>query len=278
MAAAKTWVLTKELDKTFSIAITKPKSVTYFCRYRRSRTNTPTASTSAKKRKVNPKPLYPCKAQFIIDKVTLCQCDPNVSGVECQNFREVARLRGCLHHSHDAQIRHQRVSKITKDSVITLLEMGVPKAVVMERYCFKDTYENIDYKPITTQDLYNFERLYINHEIDKKNSDFENLCLLMERSDLRAVSLEGTPHPPIPRNVTHKIIETNGQTLIVYASDSMINRFRKHPTTIFLDGTHGTNRSKHNLITLLVKGKTCYKTVGSIFFLYSFQEKGFSFR
>ncbi|XP_059098314.1 uncharacterized protein LOC131892448 [Tigriopus californicus] len=51
-------------------------------------------------------------------------------------------------------------------------------------------------------------------------------------------------------NVRRKIVDTNGQFLICFASPEMIQRFENHPYTVAVDGTHGTNASKFMLISV----------------------------
>lgn len=254
MSEAKAWVQNKELDKTFSIASSTSDYALYYCRHRRSRASKQ-KSDNAKRRKVTPKPVYSCHAQFSIAKTTVCNCDSSEEGFECNNTRVVFQLRGCTTHSHDFEIRHHRISKITRDFAVNLLKNGVPKATILEKYCSLDEYDNLDHKLITMQDLINFERLYVDLAIDKKKSDFENLCNLLELEALRACSFEGRAHPPIPTTIKKKIISTGGKSTIIYASNAMLERFEKNPSTLFMDGTHGTNRSKFILITLMVKGK-----------------------
>ncbi|TRY75047.1 hypothetical protein TCAL_16802 [Tigriopus californicus] len=49
-----------------------------------------------------------------------------------------------------------------------------------------------------------------------------------------------------------QFVTEDQNTVIVYASDEMILEFGKNPTTIFIDGTHGTNQSRFVLVSILV--------------------------
>lgn len=60
----------------------------------------------------------------------------------------------------------------------------------------------------------------------------------------------------LPLNVQEKVVETNGAFLICFADEQMLETFRNHPTTISIDGTHGTCSAKFILISILVFGKS----------------------
>lgn len=251
METAKAWVLAKELDQTFNIVLSKPNYVLYNCRYRKARDSAASVQGDRplKRRKKTSKPVYNCPAKFIIDKSVVCSCDEVIGSTECQNYCEMVRLRGCTTHSHDLEIRHQRLSKVTKDTLKTLLKSGVPKATILNQYCSSNSFET-ESKLITMQDLVNLERLDVRG--DDNLSEFENVCVEMERKEFRAVSFQGRTHPPIPKVIQSKLIETNGKSMIIYASDTMLDQFRQHPHTLFIVDV--TKRKKIPLMTLMVKG------------------------
>lgn len=62
------------------------------------------------------------------------------------------------------------------------------------------------------------------------------------------------PKPTVTDTIKTKAMEVNGSTFIVYTSDWMIEQYKKFPTTIIMDGTHGTNKSKFVLISFMVTG------------------------
>lgn len=250
METAKAWVLAKELDQTFNIVLSKPNYVLYNCRYRKARDSAASVQGDRplKRRKKTSKPVYNCPAKFIIDKSVVCSCDEVIGSTECQNYCEMVRLRGCTTHSHDLEIRHQRLSKVTKDTLKTLLKSGVPKATILNQYCSSNSFET-ESKLITMQDLVNLERLDVRG--DDNLSEFENVCVEMERKEFRAVSFQGRTHPPIPKVIQSKLIETNGKSMIIYASDTMLDQFRQHPHTLFIVDV--TKRKKIPLMTLMVK-------------------------
>lgn len=157
-----------------------------------------------------PRPVYACTAQFTINKATVCMCETTNDSIKCYNSREMIRVQGCTKHSHDEEIRHQRVSQLVKDTLISLLKAGVPKTTILERYCSSNNYSNVKSKLITMQDLVNFERLYVDLEIDPKLSDFENICTTAERTEFRAISFDGRQHPPVPRQIQNKVVHTGG--------------------------------------------------------------------
>lgn len=159
--AAKAWVISKELDKTFHIAASRQNYVLYRCRLRRSRSESkPRNPDPAKRRMGVAKPTFPCSAQLAIDMVKLCHCDSNVDGSECLQFRDTFRLRGCLTHCHKVEPHFQKLSTIQKDALVSLLKQGVPKRTILKQFCSSYSNKDSPSKLITIKDLENLERLH----------------------------------------------------------------------------------------------------------------------
>ncbi|TRY69194.1 hypothetical protein TCAL_16511 [Tigriopus californicus] len=135
-----------------------------------------------------------------------------------------------------------------------LYTAGIPKKTVLEQYCSFENYSNMNQKLITSMDLRNLEKLHVNNGIDLKKSDFENICDLMERPDFRGFSFTDLEHDPntVPSTISDKLIPNATKSMIVYASEEMLSQFHKYPVTLFVDGTHGTNKSKYSLISFVV--------------------------
>ncbi|TRY67762.1 hypothetical protein TCAL_16925 [Tigriopus californicus] len=79
----------------------------------------------------------------------------------------------------------------------------------------------------------------------------------MTREEFRACSFDGLPVKPtaIPKEISEKVIKTEENTFIIFASSDMIKAFKEQPTVLFMDSTHGTNSSKYPLISFLVTDK-----------------------
>lgn len=263
--SAKDWVKSMELDRQFCIGSSKPNWIQYQCRRHLAKKPNRSPKKSQGKRKIAKTAYVPCPAKFTISMTHVCRCTTtkDQNGAVCLDHRRVYSLRGCLAHSHEEEIKYQRISKIVKEKLISLLRAGVPKSIIIERYCSQDTYKNVDSKLLTMQDLRNLERKFGNNGIDLTKSDIENLCEILEEDGFRGFSFDDLKCAEVPERIVGKTIRDCKKSMIVYASDFMLDQFHKHPGTLFVDGTHGTNRSKYSLITLLVAGKLHFKSCKS---------------
>ncbi|XP_059080840.1 uncharacterized protein LOC131878744 [Tigriopus californicus] len=246
---AKEWLLVKEFDKIFTIFTSRPDYIRYQCRHVRSK-QTPKKNPT---KNVPSIPFIPCTAKLFVDKIKVCKCSNNLTNT-CESPSLVYRVRGCTTHSHEIEIRYNRISGNTKAMLISLLQAGIPKKTVLEQYCSFENYSNMNQKLITSMDLRNLEKLHVNNGIDLKKSDFENICDLMERPDFRGFSFTDLEHDPntVPSTISDKLIPNATKSMIVYASEEMLSQFHKYPVTLFVDGTHGTNKSKYSLISFVV--------------------------
>ncbi|TRY80496.1 hypothetical protein TCAL_13162 [Tigriopus californicus] len=181
------------------------------------------------------------------------------------------RIRGCLTHCHSQEIRFLRLSQANKDFYISLLNLGLSKDTILKRYCNSHQFNTLDSKVTTLQDLRNLERIYVNSGLDRNKTDVENVRTFLERSNFRGFSFDGLTLGDfsIPVTLRSKQFKTENQdTVIVYESNDMLKDFEEHPTMIFVDGTHGTNRSRFSLISILVldsrgEGTPVMQVVGS---------------
>ncbi|XP_059092951.1 uncharacterized protein LOC131888178 isoform X2 [Tigriopus californicus] len=167
MAAAKAWVIAQELDKSFATSIVKGNYVAYHCRLRRSRKSEKLVPDPTKRRSVKGKPVYNCQAQFTLNLTKLCQCDTVDDNSECNNYHETFRLRGCLTHSHTIEPQYLRLSKVKRNTLLSLLKKGVAKSTILKQYCSLYPAEDADYKLITAIDLENLQRQLMR---DKSNA------------------------------------------------------------------------------------------------------------
>lgn len=251
---AKQWIYSMELDQTFQIARTRSNCTWYQCRRNKAQKPQEQSETSVRKRKSSGTGYVPCSAQFTISVAHICRCMGNEAelGQICSDHHVVRLVKGCAKHSHEVDIKHQRISKSTKDSLINLLRAGVPKSIIMERYCSPENYDRLDRKLITMHDLRNLERKFASKGVDLTKPDFVNACEILEGEGFRGFSFADIEGEKIPESIADKAIEGCKMNLFVYASEFMLEQFRQQPGTLFVDGTHGTNRSEYSLITLLV--------------------------
>lgn len=206
-----------------------------------------------KQRKKTSLPAYECPGYLSIIQRHVCVCS-NPSN-ECAELKTIFQVKGCVAHSHQPELRFHRVSRISKEYLISLLTIGVPKKDIIARYCTPESYDHLDYKIVTLKDLTNFERLYVKKgQIDLNKTEVENVCNLLQKEEYRGISFEGLNQTNIPDSIKDKVLPVTGKTCIIYASNWMISQYCKFPTTIFMDATHNTNRSKLLLISFLVSG------------------------
>lgn len=252
MEEAKEWFFKKKFDKLLTVFTSRVYCIRYQCRHSRIK-QYPTEVTVDKTIKYPTIPAFPCQAKLTIGKIKICQCPKGTTDV-CQNQGVMYKVQGCTSHSHDIEVRHNRIPRNTKAMLTALLEAGIPKNTILERYCSFENYKDIDEKIITSLDLRNIERNHVNKGIDRSKMDYENLCQLFEASDFRGFSFADLEHDPstVPDTISDKIITNVTKSMIVYSSEEMLSQFRKFPVTLFVDGTHGTNKSKYSLISFLV--------------------------
>lgn len=268
---AKAYITQTELDKFFIIKWSVDGHVLYRCRHYRMQAITPPIQSDSEKhkRKKTCVPALGCTAVLRIDQMTMCQCLPTndtVNGANlgtlCLHQSDRIRVRGCLTHSHGQEIRFLRMSQVDKDFYISMLNLGLSKDTILQRFCNSDRFESLHSKVTTLQDLRNLERLYVDTGLDREKSDIENVCKFLERKEFRGFSFESLElrNFDIPIAIKSKQFTTeNHDTVIVYASNAMLKDFEANPTTIFIDGTHGTNRSQFAFISILVFGKLFIK-------------------
>lgn len=157
LEAAKAWIVSMEWDQSFVITETKPDYAMYRCRHRPPKQNSD--SQLPKERITMTVSSYNCKAKLAICPWIACQCseeDRRKSRV-CQKQRRMFRLRGCRTHSHSLEVQAQRISRLMRDSLGTLLKAGVSKRDILKGYCNVGHSNENPGKVVTMQDLRNIE-------------------------------------------------------------------------------------------------------------------------
>lgn len=242
MDEALNWMIEEELDKFFSTRRSAPTVKVFNC----CLNNESTTRNPKKTKKV-----LTCLARITMKEVELCNCtNPKVD--RCMNPSRVIQVKGCTKHSHAIEKRNLRLSKKTKDRVADLLRSGLRSDVVLERY-FDSSNENSNSKPVTMADINGIINAYNLHGYDSKASEVQNVTAFMGDPSFRGFNFGKLfDMSAMPEDVKSKVVSTSGYFLLCYASDAMIRRFRNHPTTIAIDGTHNTNAAKYILITIMI--------------------------
>eukprot|EP00094_Tigriopus_californicus_P006069 TCALIF_05845-PA protein Name:"Protein of unknown function" AED:0.15 eAED:0.15 QI:133/1/1/1/0.33/0.25/4/202/343 len=156
--AAKAWIVEMEWDQSFSITQTKSEYVRYRCRHR-PRYQDQQDSHIPKKRLTGKVSSYDCQAKLAIVSVMVCKCvRADLQSNVCQSQGQMFQLRGCLTHSHPPDFQAQRISRLTRDSLITLLKAGLSKRDILKQYCNVGHSDDNPCKIVTMQDLRNIEK------------------------------------------------------------------------------------------------------------------------
>ncbi|XP_059098729.1 uncharacterized protein LOC131892878 isoform X2 [Tigriopus californicus] len=124
-----------------------------------SRNSNPKEHESKTKRR-NRKPINrcACAASLNIRKIRLCYCENPESNPFCEKFQTQFQLLGCLTHSHRPQKQFLRIPKVKRDMLLSLMEIGVPKKVILDKYCSSENLDETEGKIVTLKDLDNFEK------------------------------------------------------------------------------------------------------------------------
>lgn len=201
----------------------------------------------------NSKKVYDCPAKFTFRQRRLCQCDGSTSATKverCSNYKDVVQVRGCIEHSHPMHRRNIHLSKKTKDNIVDLLKSGLQSNVILDKH-FAPNSEDRKSKPVTARDIYRLEKANNLQGFNSKASEVDNVTAIMGKPSFRGFNYgHSFDMSNVPENLRSKIVDTNGQFLICFASPAMLKRFSKNPVTVAIDGTHGTNASKFILISV----------------------------
>lgn len=179
MQEARSWIFDQEMDKILVIVGSREGNIRYQCRQRDVSRN-PITSNKIKKRNRKPIGRCACPASLNIRKIRLCFCEYPESSPFCENIRTMFQLLGCLAHSHTPQKQFYRIPKVKKDMLLSLMEIGVPKKVILEKYCSPENADETEDKIVTLKDLDNFEKF---HAKTRKNSN-------AQVSSLRKISFQ----------------------------------------------------------------------------------------
>lgn len=245
MDEALAWRFDEEHDRYFSIRQSRKNFKHFHCSQKHE--------GKKQERVKNSKKVHNCPAKFMFNQRRLCHCDISSTTQErCSSYKDVVQVRGCLEHSHPLERRNIHLSKKTKDNIVDLLKSGLQTSVILEKH-FPPSRENPTSKPVTADDIYRLEKTNNLQGYNSKVSEVENLTALMSGLSFRGFNYgHKFEMSHFSEDVQAKVVNTDGQFLICYASPEMIERFKNHPFTVAIDGTHGTNASKFILISVNV--------------------------
>lgn len=258
------WVENTEKDQHFSIRITKPDYRMYRCN-RDIRQKLRGREYSSR---VGSKKSLDCGSCFSIHKTVKCNCT-SPEDKKCTTYSTAFIIKGCLKHNHDIDLRFDRISKKKKKSVQEKLAMEVPpRSIVKADFIasIRDVEENdkteetancvLNERPLSMGDAHRIKRQSHLRENGLTTNEVTNVLTLLQEEDFHAFCvntvLEGFECPEL---LVPKQVNNLGHMFICYASKEMRGKFQKHPYTLGVDGTHGTNSSKYSLVTFLAYGK-----------------------
>ncbi|TRY75338.1 hypothetical protein TCAL_15601 [Tigriopus californicus] len=179
----------------------------------------------------------------------MLRCNQNVS------------IYGCVAHSHPLAGKNIRLSTSIKDRTAALLTSGITPEVVIDKYLSTNDMDP-DSKPVTYHDIYRIKKSLNLNGYDWKASEVRNVSSLLVDPSFHGFNYgKKFDMFSMSKDIADKVIETSGYFLLTYASPDMIQRFHDHPTTISIDGTHGTNAAKYVLISILMFGNYCIPSI-----------------
>lgn len=154
MAEAREWFFAKEFDKLLTTSTSREDYVRYQCRHTRARKEAHPAKTNYYARI----PSFSCPAKLTIHKAKICQCPENNAAKTCHKQGVVFRVLGCAAHSHEVEMQHNLLGRKSKETLIELLDAGIPKKTILKRYCSSVRDKSTNQKLITEMDLRNLQR------------------------------------------------------------------------------------------------------------------------
>lgn len=219
LEAAKDWILAQELDQLFTAVTFRNGYGVYSCRHREKpekRAAKDQSNNSEVKRNRSRLTPHGCKAGFKLRKVMRCSCVDFVAKTLCFHQEILFELRGCLTHSHPVERKSRRISQVTKNLLMSLLEAGVPKSVIKDKYCRPSDSDNSDAKFVTLQDLTNFENALKKTKLPTKSSTPDSSSQL--DPTIASVSDE-TPILPVKSIVLPFSIEVEPTSICISGPD-----------------------------------------------------------
>ncbi|TRY80806.1 hypothetical protein TCAL_13071, partial [Tigriopus californicus] len=147
MAVALEWFHSQEHDRFFCKESCRPSLRIFRCSQRTKKTSRVVKHT---------KKIYDCSAKIIFRQATLCQCEDTTTEI-CRNEKPRVLIYGCLSHCHPIERKNIRLSKVTKDHALNLLQSGLRHGVIIEKY-FAPINDEPDHKLVVPADLYRIEK------------------------------------------------------------------------------------------------------------------------
>ncbi|XP_059093410.1 uncharacterized protein LOC131888548 isoform X2 [Tigriopus californicus] len=221
---ATQWVLAQELDRVFIRCTTKDAHSSFRCRHNphRRRMNLdpipdPSMNVPASPLKFEAsKERYKfCSALMRVYEMWMCLCPSTLEthgskSAVCMQSEKRFRLRGCLTHSHEIDPCLYRMSQATRERLMSLLESGVPKKVILEKHCHQGHLEYVSgFKPVSYEDLRNLEKVLVkrangdplvddpddhdqalDHKLDKTLAELNRLAKKLSSSEKQKLLLK----------------------------------------------------------------------------------------
>ena len=180
----------------------------------------------------------------------MCLTFPNEKKENVSAEEKPHSLVGIFTHDHGKDVAKERVPKAHKDSIDYDLEYGLTPRKVYQNWEHPLMANAAVTKPITFQYIADRKRTRCPDYHEPTDRVQDGLLKHFQGDFVRRLNVDGFldfKHTELPSKVQEKIIDTK-RPCIVMANNEMVNRLKKHPTTLFLDATHNTNSLKCQLI------------------------------
>ncbi|XP_059088397.1 uncharacterized protein LOC131884585 [Tigriopus californicus] len=118
MAEAIQWYQAQELDRHFRVRDSRHDAYQYKV-FRCSQRVASKAYKHAKTRKI-----YPCRAKITVRQIEMCHCEATEPRERCFQARHRFIMEGCLTHSHPMDPDNFRLSQVTQERILGLIQSG----------------------------------------------------------------------------------------------------------------------------------------------------------
>ena len=150
------------------------------------------------------------------------------------------------------------IQKIVRQNFDSLLEKSLQEDPTPSETDFADPdAERIKKKPLGYNDVWRLKHKldFAKFDLDEKD-EVGNVFKLLEKEEFLGFNFDSVLKDcPNHKSVSEKKIIGIEQMILVFMSNEMRQKFRCHPYTLAVDGTHSTNSLKSILITILAFGK-----------------------
>ena len=196
-----------------------------------------------------------CPARVIIRQEHVCNCGDvgRAQGKVCTTSSAKFRLYFEGSHTHVMEYRNLKLSAATRDVIVASLELGLtPQRVYALNFRDEGLPETPE-KLVTLKDILNVSASYCPKQMT--GDELTNICRLLQGENYHTFNLkQHISEDDLPPEVARKYDgNTTDEEFVTYQSEAMRQRFQKHPSLLFVDGTHDVSRTSYKLIVFAVR-------------------------